>query len=335
MATKSHSAAGASEGTAPCDPSENHKELLLRYYCPGCKRRHLVSLSQLGNKARCPECGENFSFPTLTGTIIGLDEVATHLSKISPPTWKAQCPACDHAIDIAHGHLGGDFRCNTCGALLRTEVSQVGRSVAEPSLCPVSQGAEHRPAPTVRPAGARPTAHSPAGRSHVTAVSPYAQTTDSPVEADGVDVVTEDRRPHSSPHRSARVRSAMPISPRVVRNLLHYGIWLGPIVFLTLVALSAGRERAIALFCVSIVTVPWFMFGHWPARWITPLVLGALFRSIRCPRCHEQYPAVNLWSCGCGYQPPSEKNVFLFRCKLCSASVGHIRCERCQTTIFI
>jgi hypothetical protein len=120
------------------------------------------------------------------------------------------------------------------------------------------------------------------------------------------------------------------IGPRTLRYSVYFGGWLGPPLLLLLPILWGDWGFCCPFICLGL---PWYTLGHWPMRWLTPLVVSMFITKLRCPGCHEVYSPVNQWNCSCGYHDFRIRNVFLFRCPKCRNRIGWMQCERCETTI--
>jgi hypothetical protein len=74
----------------------------------------------------------------------------------------------------------------------------------------------------------------------------------------------------------------------------------------------------------------WLVVGPFVTTWALPL----LYRSFRCPGCHEVHDAVGLWNCGCGYVPHRSKHLF-GRCPECGERGGKTKCPCCGVSMLI
>lgn len=80
----------------------------------------------------------------------------------------------------------------------------------------------------------------------------------------------------------------------------------------------------------------WIFPFWWVCRWFTWRMLVPLFvSSIRCPHCHEEYPAVSRWSCSCGYTDYRDRHILRFKCPKCRHGMQYLDCERCDATIIL
>lgn len=120
------------------------------------------------------------------------------------------------------------------------------------------------------------------------------------------------------------------IGPRTLRYSIYFGGWLGPPLLLLLPILWGEWG-----FCCPFIVIglPWYALGHWPVRWLTPLITSIFITKLRCACCHEVYSPVGRWTCGCGYTDYRERNVFEFKCPLCRQRMGRMQCLRCDATI--
>jgi hypothetical protein len=161
--------------------------------------------------------------------------------------------------------------------------------------------------------------------------SPFANA--SPRQPDNEQVlIPEVVQPNSA---SASIVAGSRINPRVLRLGCYYGIWLGPIAFL-FVALALDGSPVIAFVLTgAFLAVPWYFLGRLVASRVTPAILAAAVRTIRCPGCQEEIQAVNRWFCSCGYHDHRERNVFLYRCPKCTNRIGHTTCPQCDSTILL
>ena len=152
--------------------------------------------------------------------------------------------------------------------------------------------------------------------------------------------VVETIQPNSSITARAGGPSFFSLHPRLLRRAIFWGIWIGPAVALLLLlilgSIAQGDPTAaiMGFICVlPVLGVPWLMVGGWISLWLTPVLMSGLVRTVCCPHCHETYPLVCRWSCGCGYTDHRERHLYRFRCPKCNDRLGYYQCERCDATM--
>ncbi len=242
------------------------------------------------------------------------------------PAWNVTCPTCSNQMGVVPELIGQPIQCPTCKSVVRVhffcEPEPTDRANDEPaasSSMPPAPG--HRPPPRTNQAAPRRDTSSPfftrrngAGDTVNEEPTPNDTTAAPPPNGDESNL-SELRLPELS------------ISPRRLRPVLYYGLWLGPLAF---ILMTQPKSWPAFLFLVG-----WFFGGWWCAARLTFITLRALYPTLRCPHCHERYSATARWQCSCGFMPHRPINVFTNRCPKCGDRTGYVNCERCETTIML
>ncbi len=247
-----------------------------------------------------------------------------------------RCPSCHRSINVPLRMAGANAKCPGCSQPL--SIPTVDNSLI--GFDKVADCVARSTPPPLKPdqGATADRTSSTAGNDH----SPHDQLSRSPFAGSQSTDANSDTKPGFEPVEpatpnsvSASIPSSSRINPRLLRLCCFNGIWYGPILFLFAILILDGAP-AIAYFLVGpILALPWYIAGGYVAAWITPLVLAATVRTIRCPGCHEQISAVNHWFCSCGYHDHRERNLFLFRCPQCRKQIGRTDCPQCDSTILL
>lgn len=279
--------------------------------CPGCRKRILI-----------PTLDETVTgFQEAVGHLRGF---------VQPTMWGTECPNCERPIWVSLADLSRSFHCSECGTWLHSKVQPNGTrehidfghsatdgskakplrpDVAtesriddlvppEPSAPPHNPrihesaiqeraaGAQASPSPQPDSASSSPPTGNATHDSRL-AASPFAgyepeQSQESSAEPPDI--------PESNIAREAKLRAGSALSPRLVRIVILYGLWLGPIVFI-LSALAIEGAPAIGIILTAIfLALPWYWWSPWFIIPVMRAVLVAMFPTFRCPGCQEPHP---------------------------------------------
>lgn len=318
-----------------------------------------MPLRSLGIRDQCPACLSEIQIPTLDESVSGWSQLVPKV-----PIWISACPSCQADVHLPYAQIDKVHICTTCGQFLDVGLRPAARQAQQEPVTPPVQ--VHQPEPTPRP-DAPPSFAEAAAQARATgqfaphpgpgageppqppprqqrpsdngdderllARSPFVgfEEPDRDPEAADEPIVL----PEPTPSRSARTSSGLRISPRIMRYVIGFGIWLGPMLLWFFTLMSGGMSAGDAVASGICLVFPWFLFGGWVAYFFTPVLLSAFYPAVRCPGCGEQQQAVNRWFCGCGYHDHRERNIFFFRCPSCRKKIGHFNCPRCDSTILI
>lgn len=298
-----------SNGTATSKKDDGPRELLLRFLCPSCAAALTVPLRSLGINEKCPGCREPLTVPTLDDDVVGFDLLRNSAG--------AHRPCARGPTKFA------DSETRT------TAPESPTRPPVSPPLVDVKKNGGHA-ATSSEPSksSSSPTRHSerdPSSPFFRVKLEEHRHTEDHVESADAP-------APATRTGGARRVSSSTSLNPRHARYFVYYFIVLAPflnvlLMPITHVIINAGISLLIAFI--------WLFIGRWIARVLTPLVLAAVFRSVRCPGCGESHPFVSQWNCTCGYHDHRQRHLLLFRCPKCSADHGYFDCPVCQATILL
>lgn len=317
------------------------KELCLRFVCPQCQHWLSVPIRSVGMTDQCPGCRAAVKIPALDGYVVGLDEVVKARGERQAVALGCACPTCDAIVPLTMTDYGRSLHCGGCGEWFVLQVQTAApvnhanptatpRKEKQPRAKTAGNGGQRVPPPVAPPpVSPPPPPWQPEDdwRRH----SPFAGK-DSTVEEEQLPEIDELLAKPSN-LQSSRFEAGPRLSPRSARYFFRHGIWWGPTAAMLMIAVSSS-EPGIAVFLTGLVFGPfWFVVGGLLSRLLTPVILANILRTVRCPGCGDQLPAVGRWSCGCGYHDHRERNVFLFKCPKCSSRVGHTDCPRCDSTI--
>ena len=290
--------------------------LCIRFPCPSCGRALTIPLSAATRTYRCPGCSATFRGPS-TNEGVSASGSAQDLFRPAPKSKTDETAAVFRQRQTGGGAANNSGSIDT-GSDAETDSDPLGiqRIPLRPMFSPAEPAAQNDGVVT----------------SHTPMFAPVRQW---PL-AKATARFLGRRFNYLSTHR------------RLHRKATFLGIWFGPVVaivglavFMAVAAIISGNRTAAqeaasaagaALACWS---MPWILFGHWPARWFTPLVLSWLACTACCPHCGEQYDLVDRWKCGCGYVDHRDRHFYRFHCPLCHKRLGHMNCQRCQATILL
>ncbi|MEX2140461.1 MAG: hypothetical protein WD894_14455 [Pirellulales bacterium] len=322
-------------------PAAAAKELCLRFVCSRCQHWLSVPIRSMGMIDKCPGCQTVVKIPALDGYVVGLEEVLKARGERQGVVLGCRCPTCQTIVQAAKADYGRPLHCGGCGEWFVLQVQSVDaphptkptatpRKENQPRAAVGTAGGQQLP-PPVPPPPSNPPPPPAQPEDDWRRHSPFAVSASS-AEDDELPEIDELLAKPSN-LQSSRFEAGPRLSPRWARYFFRYGIWWGPTAAMLLIGASSS-EPALALFLIGISFVPlWFVVGGLLSRLLTPVILASILRTVRCPGCGDQLPAVGRWSCGCGYHDHRERNVFLFKCPKCSGRVGHIDCPRCDSTI--
>lgn len=121
-----------------------------------------------------------------------------------------------------------------------------------------------------------------------------------------------------------------PASTRFSPRAMAWIVWLaiavgGPIFFFILGGLLRNPIPIVIFILLLIPRVN---------NWLTNLVLSQVIRTIRCPGCQDDIPAIGRWRSG-GFNDHRERHVLQVRNPIDGTLIGHINCPRCDSTILV
>ncbi len=255
-------------------------------------------------------------------------------SKASALFLRSMCPGCQRRMNVPVQLMGTTAKCPGCSQSIA--VPLVDESVVGFDKLMECMPASTSPVPKSDQAGGGNCAASRNANhgSHDDLLDRSPFSTASPQAPEG-DSSIDLPKPVAPNSRSASVPAGAGIDPRTLRLVSYFGIWLGPIVFVMSALVLDGAPVAGIILTGIFLALPWFYLGRIIASLLTPRILAAAVRTIRCPGCLEQVPGVSRWFCSCGYHDHRERTIFLFSCPQCSGRIGRTDCPQCESTILL
>lgn len=300
------------------------RELLLRFPCPSCCSSLTTPLRSLGIQEKCPGCRQPVTVPTLDAQVVGIEVVRNAFGPVNSRTGSFSHTRKSETRPLSTGESDAD---KTLPPNRPSRVTSTAEVITPPPVPPYPRDTNHterrHPKANINPAVSRPKRRD--------RTSPFFNADDdnpqSPVE-----------RTETTPEQSEFVGSARrtysgsSINPRHARYIVYYFIRFAPYINVLMLPITFPLGHAGPSYLFAFV---WFFIGRWVADRITPIVLAAVFRSVRCPGCGESHPFVSQWNCSCGYHDHRLRHLLLFKCPKCSLPHDHFNCPACDATILL
>jgi hypothetical protein len=308
-AQQTSSPAAAKNGNGDSSPQTGNIELSLRFTCHVCKRALNVPLRSIGLKVPCPGCKAHIRIPALDQNAIGLETIrrffeqahdTAHTAKPKQPSPKPASPKSSEPKSEKQAAIDSEWDRISSGIFPEKVTS---KSEAE---------RENKVAEVVSQWQAKSTNY----EDNIKNESEPAQ------ESKVVQSVNESPSVYDGRQQQSQ-GSAMHF-PRAAHWTCR-GIFWG---ILLILFFSVGLSPGIAL-----IFLIWLIpFVGWK---ISEFITSAIVTTYSCPGCHEIFPAVDVWTCACGYKDHTERHVVNFRCPVCKSRIGRTNCLRCGSTILI
>ncbi len=217
------------------------------------------------------------------------------------------CPHCHQSLNVPPQRAGQRAPCPACGQIILLTVAEepVEPEVIEPS--PSALTPPPAPAPIVE-----------------------------------ASIIDAGESPLQRTAKSSSGPSFLSQHPRLLRHVIFWGIWIGPIAAILLLSILSSItsdnpiSAVLGFICVlAVLGLPWLLLGGWVARYATPLIMSGLVKATYCPHCHEAYELTSRWGCGCGYVDHRDRHFYMFRCPNCRSYLGSLQCQRCNATMLL
>jgi ribosomal protein L44E len=303
------SPAAAKNGNGYSSSQPSDSELWLQFSCTKCQRKLQVPLRSLGQKVGCPGCKAHIKIPILHGNVSGLEIIqrffeqahdTAHTAKPKQPSPKPASPKSSEPKSEKQAAVDSDWDRISSGIFPEnaTSKSQTEREKQ------VNDVVSRWQATSINDGNKNPPESEPLQ------------------ETEAAEPVNE--RPLVYDGRQQQSKGSALHFPRAAHwtcRAIYWGVLL--ILFL-----SIGANAGVAL-AFLIWMIP-FVGGN-----ISEFITSMIVTTHSCPGCKEVFPAVEVWTCACGYKDHTERHVVNFRCPVCKSRIGRTNCRRCGSTILI